>query len=298
MEEYCQKYYYNFKNYCDGHSTDGVIENFCRSYLLKCSQPEKKEPTFTTPKPANSATPSFEQIKAYCNLYKNNYWNLCINPQKIRDDAQRFCRAYNNVCPGSPDPGSVFSASQSGFKTNDVQPTGSVEKSVVNGTQTLANENQTRNKNPTWNEEPKKLDQSKEDFSTGKQQSPISFPLNGNIGGMLGVPSGGNGPLAGLGSLNGGNVPHYGGPVKGGIGLGQSIFAPFFGANKGFNVIPTKSYTQGQSYNFAGMTAGVNSGVDWSGTPGLSALNQGLGLGDTTSGIVSAIPGIGRKKRK
>lgn len=260
-QDYCQKYSQNFNNYCSSNAKDGVINNFCHIYKKKCLQfLDADQSSFTTPKPSSQTAPTLEEIKHYCNLYKTDYLNLCINTP-IRSDAEVFCSGYNNICPGSPNPGSVYPTNGGG--------------------------------------QPKKKPSQASGLSND-QQSANPFPVDGDIGNMLGIPSGGGGPVEGLGGLNNMHIPSFGGPVDGGLGFGRSVFAPFFGGNKGFNVVPTKSFTQGENYNFAGMSAGGMSGVDWSGTPGLNMINRGLGIGENSPNRnrASGLPGFGKKKRR
>jgi len=81
--------------------------------------------------------------------------------------------------------------------------------------------------------------------------------------------------------------PTYGGNVPGGIGVGQSVNAPGFGMNRGTNVSPTSGVQTGANYNIAGMPIGYGTGVNFGGLPGLSGLNQAMGVGG------GGIPGMG-----
>uniref|UniRef100_A0A915JSM3 Uncharacterized protein n=1 Tax=Romanomermis culicivorax TaxID=13658 RepID=A0A915JSM3_ROMCU len=99
-------------------------------------------------------------------------------------------------------------------------------------------------------------------------------PLNPNLPAVLQSQS----PLGGLGGVNSGNFAQYGGPVQGGLGIGKSFQVPFVGASSGTNVVPTEGFQSGKGLNVAGIGIQSSSGVNWGGIPGVSNLNQALGL--------------------
>jgi hypothetical protein len=98
------------------------------------------------------------------------------------------------------------------------------------------------------------------------------------------------GPLAGLGGSPA-QSPQFGGPVPGGLGVGQSFNSPFFGSNSGTNINPTQGVTSGSNYNIAGMGVGSTNSVNFGGLPGMS------GLGSMMGGGLGGLGGMGRRKR-
>lgn len=249
-QDYCSKYQSRYNFYCDGHIKDGVIVNFCREYQSKCLYMDFVTiypPTTTTNAEVKpSVTPSPVELQRYCSTYTKAYSKYC-KKEIIRQDAVPFCNGYPTYCTVPADTDN-YSNQASGFHSNTVA------------------EGDTNNRKYS------------EHIKGSQPQVPIH--TDGNIGSMLGIPMVGGSPLDGLGHVNDPHIPEFGGPVNGGFGFGKSLFAPYFGANKGFNIVPTKSFTEGENYNVAGIKVGRSSNVDWSGTPGLGVVNSALGQND------------------
>uniref|UniRef100_A0A915JSL4 Uncharacterized protein n=1 Tax=Romanomermis culicivorax TaxID=13658 RepID=A0A915JSL4_ROMCU len=85
-------------------------------------------------------------------------------------------------------------------------------------------------------------------------------------------------PLAGIGGSDPYNLPRFGGPIQGGLGLGKQLQLPFFDWSKGTNVVPTQGFESGNGFNVAGLGIQSTRGVNWSGLPFLSGLNRAMGL--------------------
>lgn len=256
-----------------------ALQDICKRFPSLSSCQNKNgppPPTNPPPKPAGGQLATPPSIPAsgndYCTNYKENFGAYCDgkNPDQ---SIVSFCNTYGIKCRGwnvpqtvapaqplfpSPTPPSPFATQppvQPVQPIQPVQPVQPVQPPIGSG-QALGNNGQAQKGLPNW-------------LNNGQ-------------------------PLAGIGGAPN-NLQQFGGPVNGGLGIGNSWQVPFVGASQGVNVAPTQGFLSGKSLNVAGLGFQQSSGINYGGLPGLANLNNAWGLGTNTLNGVNG--GAGRRRR-
>lgn len=259
-----------------------ALQDICTRFptLSSCqNNPGPPAPTAAPNVPSNglATPPNIPNSNDYCENYKENFGAYC-GGSSSEPSIVSFCNSYGVRCRG----------------WNVVQPTPQTPPAPIVTVPTP--------RSPFATQPPPV--QPVPQWPTGGA-APVQ-PNRGLLGSQIGAGQALGGsqgqksipswlqsgqPLAGLGGSSP-NLPTFGGPVNGGLGLGTGWQVPFVGASQGLNVVPTQGLLAGRGLNVAGLGFSQSGGINYGGIPGLSNLNNAWGLGP------SALNGINGKRRR